>query len=179
MRVFVLTTGKTGSTTFAKACGHITNFTSAHESRCHLSEGRCEFPDQHIEVANRLSWFLGTLDRMYGDDPVYVHLTRPREQVIASMAARWKEGASLLRAMDRGILQRESEEDWTTLAALAAQTMEDNIEMFLKDKTEVIEARTTDLKSGFDRMCRVIGAHVDRDAAHRELEIHHNRRRRR
>jgi len=179
VRVFVLTTGKTGSTTFARACGHITNYTSAHESRCHLTEGRCEFPDGHIEVANRLAWFLGTLDRLYGDDPLYVHLTRPREQVVASMDARWRDGVSLLRAMDSGILQRSPEQDWRELAELTAQTVEDNIGLFLRGKTKVVKASLPDLRPGFDDMWERIGAQGDLRAAHAELEIRHNKRRRR
>lgn len=180
MRVFVLTTGKTGSTTFAAACSHISNFTSAHESRCHLVKARCWFPDRHIEVANRLAWFLGTLDRLYGDGPLYVHLTRPRSQVITSMAARWRDdGASLLRAMDSGILQRSPRRDWPQLAALTAQTVEDNIALFLRDKTNVVDVALPDLRPGFDAMWRRIGAQGDIDAAHAELVVRHNKRRRR
>lgn len=177
MRVFVLTTGKSGSTTFAKACSHIVNYTSAHESRCHLSEARCVFPDDHIEVANRLSWFLGTLDRLYGDDPVYVHLTRPREHVIASMRTRWQNG--LLRAMDDGILQRRPQENWHDLASLTVQTIEDNIALFLRDKTKVVEVSLPDLRPGFDEMWHRISAEGDIEAAHAELTVRHNKRKRR
>jgi hypothetical protein len=179
MRVFVLTTGKAGSTTFAAACGQITNYTSAHESRCHLVEGRCEFPDRHIEVANRLAWFLGTLDRLYGDEPLYVHLTRPRKHVIASMEAQWKDGVSLLRAMDCGILQRSPSQEWRELATLTAQTAEDSIALFLRDKSQVVRAALPDLHPGFEEMWGRIGAEGDLEAAHAELDVRHNKRRRR
>ena len=36
MNVFILCTGRCGSLTFTRACGHMTNFTTAHESRVAL-----------------------------------------------------------------------------------------------------------------------------------------------
>ena len=56
MNVFVLCTGRCGSTTFACACRHIENYTAAHESRSHLAgPERFAYPEDHIEVDNRLS----------------------------------------------------------------------------------------------------------------------------
>ena len=40
MNVFILNTGRCGSRTFARACAHITNYTSAHESRSGLHQAR-------------------------------------------------------------------------------------------------------------------------------------------
>jgi len=89
MNVFVLNTGRCGSTTFARACRHISNFSSAHESRTYLfGEERLAYPSNHIEVDNRLSWLLGRLDRKYGDRAVYVHLKRNIHDTAASFVAR-------------------------------------------------------------------------------------------
>ncbi len=56
MDVFVLCTGRCGSTTFIKACAHITNYTAAHESRTGLlGSDRLDYPGKHIEADNRLS----------------------------------------------------------------------------------------------------------------------------
>ena len=64
MNVFVLTTGRSGSLTFAEACRHITNFSCGHETRVGLiGAERLAYPDQHIEVDNRLAWFTGRLER--------------------------------------------------------------------------------------------------------------------
>jgi hypothetical protein len=87
--VFILCAGRTGSTTIIRAFEHAANFTAGHESRADRIIGRCEYPDQHIEADNRLSWFLGTLERLYGDEPLYVHLTRDRQAVVESHLARW------------------------------------------------------------------------------------------
>ena len=43
-------TGRCGSTTFARACTHIANFTTAHESqRAPLGDERLNYPVSHIE----------------------------------------------------------------------------------------------------------------------------------
>jgi hypothetical protein len=89
MRVFVLTTGRSGSTTFAAACSHLTNFTSGHESRWNSSpHERLEFPDGHIEIDNRLTWFSGMLHARY-PAARYVHLTRDPDMVARSFQRRW------------------------------------------------------------------------------------------
>ena len=81
MNIFILNTGRCGSTTFIRACQHISNFTATHESRSGLiGEERLNYPDNHIEADNRLSWFLGRLDRKYGDNAFYLHMSRDRSQ---------------------------------------------------------------------------------------------------
>ena len=67
MNVFILNSGRCGSTTWIRACTHIDNFSAGHETRSHLSgDARLDYPDRHIEADNRLSWLLGRLDRQYG-----------------------------------------------------------------------------------------------------------------
>ena len=80
--VFVLCTGRCGSTTFDRACRHMTNWTAGHETRSHLTgPDRFAYPPRHIEADNRLSWMLGRLEQAYGADAAYVHLTRDAEAV--------------------------------------------------------------------------------------------------
>jgi hypothetical protein len=90
MNVFILNTGRCGSTTFVKACEHITNFTTAHESRMHLiGNQRLAYPDNHIEADNRLAWFLGRLEAAYGDRAIYVHLRRDPLKTARSFEKRY------------------------------------------------------------------------------------------
>jgi hypothetical protein len=85
MNVFVLCTGRCGSVTFSKACGHITNFTSGHESRRKVwGAARFAYSDNHIETDNRLAWLLGRLDAAHGRDARYVWLTRNEDDVVES-----------------------------------------------------------------------------------------------
>ena len=114
MRVFVLGTGRCGTTTFARACAHIENFTSGHESNARfIGESRLEYPTDHIEADNRLSWMLGALGARYdGTEVLYVHLRRDPDEVARSFELRWESGfrASIIRAFAHGIVQRI--EDW-------------------------------------------------------------------
>ena len=93
MNIFILNTGRCGSTTFIQACKHITNFSCAHESRTAiLGKERMDYPDDHIEADNRLSWLLGRLDKKYGDDPFYVHLKRNENDTARSFTRRYSSG---------------------------------------------------------------------------------------
>lgn len=68
MNIFVLNTGRCGSTTFIQACTHIENYSCAHESNISsLGKERLNYPEDHIEADNRLSWLLGRLDKRHGD----------------------------------------------------------------------------------------------------------------
>ncbi len=134
MNIFVLNTGRCGSTTFIKACAHIDNYTSAHESRSGMiGEERMNYPPDHIEADNRLSWFLGRLDDRYGNNAFYVHLHRDRDKTAHSFATR--HGRSIMRAYEHGILINTPRR----LAALDLaldyyDTVTSNIRCFLKDK---------------------------------------------
>jgi hypothetical protein len=81
--IFVLCTGRCGSMTMAEACKHATNYTAAHESP--LLRYGLVYPDNHIEVNNRLTWFMGLLDKLY-PAARYVHLTRDPDAVAISHA---------------------------------------------------------------------------------------------
>jgi hypothetical protein len=50
MNVLVLSTGRHGSTTFARACNRIQNYSAVHRSRSGGLEGRMEHPGNHIEL---------------------------------------------------------------------------------------------------------------------------------
>ena len=103
MNVFVLTTGRSGSLTFAEACRNMNNFSAGHETRVgQLGEARLDYPDNHIEVDDRLSWLLGRLEEAYGDEAFYVHLKRNDEDTAASRMRRWNK--PLMRAYRAGIL---------------------------------------------------------------------------
>lgn len=179
MRVFVLTTGRSGSTTFARAASHISNFTAAHESRSDRHHARLSYPDDHIEVDNRLGWFLGSLGKLYGDDPLFVHLIRDPGEVAESYSKRFDGAISLMRAFAQDVLQRAAvpvdQETRMAIARLCVATLEDNIAAFLRDKSKVVKASLPDLRPGFDEMWERIGAEGDLTAAHQDLRRRYNR----
>lgn len=174
MNVFVLNTGRCGSVTLAAACQHLTNYTAGHETRAALlGEDRLAFPDQHIEADNRLSWVLGRLDKAYGDQAAYIHLVRDPTAVARSFAKRYNTG--VIRAYERGILMRgEQPRKPIDVCMDYVQTVNENIELFLKDKTKKMRFELEHGERDFIEMCDLIGAEGDRDACLVELTKKHN-----
>ncbi len=185
MNVFVLSTGRCGSETFAKACRHMLNFTAAHESNSPVLHNgvrqpyrTLKFPDHHIEVDNRLSWFLGSLEKEYGDHAYYVHLLRNREDVARSICARGEE--SILFSYASGILQYYnharglSEAQRYEIGLQYWDTVNDNIESFLRNKTRQKTMWLHDIKGPFAEFWHEIGATGDLGAARAEWDIKHN-----
>jgi len=81
MNIFVLSTGRCGSTTLAQASQHIQGMSAAHESQ--RGEWKRSYPDNHIESDPSLQRLLGWLGREY-PGAFYVHLERRREAVVRS-----------------------------------------------------------------------------------------------
>ena len=169
MRVFVLTAGRTASQTVALACEHIDGMTAAHESRRRMIENRLDYPDNHVEVDNRLAWFLGSLERLYSDDQTfYVFLRRDPERVAASYIKRWHITVSIVRAFYHGILmcrnKKPTEDDKMASARLFVQTVEDNITTFLRSRTNYAVINTENLEPDFLAFMDTAGLTGDRDA---------------
>ena len=163
MRVFVLCTGRTGSVSLAEACKHMTNFTSGHESkaRC-LGEERLRFPDQHIEIDNRLTWFLGQLHETYGQEPYYVHLLRDRDKTAHSYNKRWQAYHSIVRAFASSILKlrprKLSEAERLQVSYDYCDAANSNIRLFLRDKPRQMEIDLDAIEQGFTQLWQEIGA---------------------
>jgi hypothetical protein len=174
MNVFVLSTGRCGSTTFIEACRYITNFTSSHESRARIAgPERLKYPAQHIEADNRLSWFLGRLDREYGDRPFYVHLRRDDRKTADSLLNRYHSG--IMRAYAAGILMRKNAHHEPMAVCLDyCDTVNSNIECFLKDKPHKMTMRLETAKTDFRVFWSRVGAQGDLDAALAQWEVRHN-----
>ena len=175
MNVFVLCTGRCGSTTFYRACKHITNFSAAHESRSHLlGESRLQYPARHIEADNRLSWILGRLENAYGDDAIYVHLKRDRIDTAHSFTRRYNR-RSIIKAYREGILLRYPKDSDPMGTALDyCDTIDSNIEAFLRDKTRRMLFSLENAKCDFPRFWELIGAEGNYAAALAEWDVPHN-----
>ena len=174
MNVFILNTGRCGSTTFIKACQHINNYSAAHESRAtFIGEQRLAFPDNHIEADNRLSWILGRLDNTYSDNAFYVHLMREKNSTAESFSKRTDFG--IMKAYREGILMQEQENDSALeLAHDYIETIETNISLFLKDKTHTLEFNLENAEQDFARFWQAINAQGDFEAALTEWNTSYN-----
>jgi hypothetical protein len=174
MNIFVLNTGRCGSTTFIKACEHITNYTSAHESRSgFIGEAHFQYPPNHIEADNRLSWFLGRLDKTYGNDAFYVHLKRNEVDTARSFVKRCNTG--IIGAYRADILMRCPPDSDPMAACLDYyHTVNSNIESFLKDKTRVMIFSLETAKRDFQSFWSLINAEGNFSAALAEWDIAYN-----
>ncbi len=174
MNVFVLSTGRCGSTTFVRACTHITNYTAGHVSRAGmLGSERMAFPKDHIEADARLPWFLGRLDEAFGDDALYVHLTRNDQAVARSHVDRWHFG--ITKAYREGILHDLPEGvDPMSLTMDYVHTVNANIRYFMKQRPHTMLFRLEHAKEDFKAFWTRIGAQGDLEAALDEFEVRHN-----
>lgn len=180
MNVFILCTGRSGSTTFMRACKHLTNFTSGHESLSgKIGSERLNYPDWHIESDNRLSWFLGLLDKKYGDkDVFYIHLRRSKEKTVESYNGRWHVKGSIVKAFTNGILMtplnKTNEEKRLQICNDYYDTVNANIELFLKDKTNKLTVTLENIEEGFTEFWNKIPAEGNFEDAIMEFRQKHN-----
>lgn len=181
MNVFILSAGRCGSATFVHACSHIKNYSTAHESRSNLIEGRLDYPDNHIESDNHLSWFLGRLDERYGDDAYYVHLKRDIDAQARSWAKRYgkneyKKRGYMWAYRNRLIWKGEKNAslDKLSICRHYIDTVNSNICMFLKDKSRQMEFQIESAKKDFERFWYNIDAEGDVSMAIEEWSKNYN-----
>ena len=175
MNVFILSTGRSGSTTFARACTHIQNFTSGHESNIgQLGSNRLNYPDNHIESDNRLSWFLGRLEQEYGDRAFYVHLKRDRMETASSYSKRFSEGF-IMQAYSRGIyVGLPSNTSDLDICLDYYDTVNSNIEIFLQNKSNKMNFSLQNAHEDFQIFWKSIGAEGDLSASLAEWDTSYN-----
>ncbi|MDY6805896.1 MAG: sulfotransferase [Cyanobacteriota bacterium] len=177
MNIFVLCTPRSGSYTFAKACGHISNYTVTHEAKSRLlGKKRVVYPENHIEVDNRLAWFLGYLDEIYGDNAFYVHLMRDREKTAISINKRWNLPASIVSAYGRAILVRGDRQEENDLEVCEDyyDTVTKNIQLFLKDKSHKMVFSVENARENFQEFWQKIGAEGNLDLGLETWFVKHN-----
>lgn len=173
MNVFVLCTGRCASMTFSMACRHLVNFTVGHETQAGLlGSARVEFPDDHIEVDNRLTWFLGRLAKRYGKDAFYVHLKRDRLKAAESFLRRYDDGvmAAWRRHIHMG-LHEDADPLVVCLDYVDAVTA--CIEHFLRDK-QWLEVNVETIADDFPRFWRWISGTGNLGAAMDEWRHRYN-----
>jgi hypothetical protein len=181
--IFVLSPGRSGSKTFVEAASYLTNYSAAHESlSSRLGDERFAYPENHIEADNRLTWFTGELAKRFTSDVLYINLIRDFDATVDSFHHRLQNSsyrASIMTAFGHGIVMKPG--DWRKdqereLAAFYVQTVQSNIEHFLKDR----EHRVVHLEDGgasFDEFLQFIGAEGDLAKVRSTwLEVHNARR---
>ncbi len=158
----------------------MTNFSAAHESRSELTgKARFIFPENHIEADNRLSWQLGELDKHYGKNAFYVHLKRDQEATAKSFMTRFLLPKSMIYAYANGIKKSPPEivdrKKRYEICLDYVDTVNLNIEAFLKDKPQQMKIEIENIHSDFKNFWQHIKAEGDFDLALSEFDKKHNR----
>lgn len=175
MNVFILNTGRCGSTTFIKACKHIENYSCAHESKVsEMGHERLNFSENHIEADNRLSWFLGRLDEKFGNDAFYVHLKRDDAETAKSYSTRLFSGGIIPAYINGIIFGRNSQVSGLSVGLDYCNTVNSNISLFLKDKDKKMDISLEHIKEDFVRFWEAIGAQGNLKAALAEFDVKYN-----
>ena len=179
MKVIVLCSGRTGSTTLYRSCQHIDNFTVNHESQVELlGARRFDFPDQHIEIDNRLIWQLGSLEQHIGDRALYVHLTRERSAVKQSFINRLYQPKSIFysycESIKKSTPENLSSDEIADLADDILDNIDANIRYYLKDKTHQMEFQIENYQQDFALFWEFINAKGDLEKALAEWSKKYN-----
>ena len=182
MNVFILNTGRCGSSAFIKACSHITNYSSAHESKNGLlQKSRFNYPKNHIEADNRLSWQLGKLDKAYGNDAIYVHLKRSTKDTARSFARRYSDGiikafyiTLISNNQPKAIKRMSKQSEPIDVAIDYCDTVNSNIKFFLKDKKHKMLIKIENIDKDFILFWKLIDAKGNINDALNEFNIKHN-----
>lgn len=130
MNIFVLTAGRTGSKTFARACSHATNVTVGHESLANCAAMRLDYPLDHIEVDSRLVWFTGELSLQW-PRALYVRLVRDLHACAESHLRRMDKGRSIARMWRNGVLQGGRRGDEFEACLSYVRSVGFNVHLFL------------------------------------------------
>ncbi|SEE23770.1 hypothetical protein [Jiangella alba] len=171
LRVFVLGTGRCGSSTFIKACRHIDNYTAAGGSLPggEIAANRLDYPEAHIEVDRRLCTRLDTLRAAYGSNSLFIHLRRDPAQVAASIAGDWRAQEPVLRSLAPTVVASHGSSP-LELARRYVDSVRAGIESF---RATVPYSMTIDLeraRSQFAEFWYRIGAEGDHAAAAGEFD---------
>ncbi len=171
--VFVLTADESGSAIFANACKYISNYSCGFETNISKTgTARVNYIKGNIEIDNRLSWFLGRLDKTYGNDAYYVHLIQDTETTAKNLNTKWKLKHSVARAFNHHILMKNNADPNITNDLV--ETINENIFLYLKDKKHKITINIKDPKEAFSSFIEAIDAEGDIDSAIQELLLSQN-----
>jgi hypothetical protein len=149
-----------------------------------LGGPRLHYPDNHIEVDNRLSWMLGRLGEAYGAAAFYVHLKRQEDGVVESICRRIGDRFDKMEldvARRQGIvvahklvLMGAPGASVADLARDYVRTVDANIAAFLASMPRKMEFRLEEARADFPRFWGAIVAEGDLAAATAEWETRYN-----
>lgn len=176
MNIFILSTGRCGSTSFIKACQHAVNYTAGKETRYKLLfPKKWEYPVGHIESDPRLWCQLQVLDQ-YFPSAWYVHLTRDVNEVIDSYVHKFTKRSDPIGQMRAWAeLRGRRVDDPRELALDMIITMRTTIDNFIMGRPHMT-IDINDVERKFEDFWIWGNLRGDMEAAQREFLLKHNAR---
>ena len=139
MNIFIISPGRTATTTFSKILSHLKGFTSDHESNVKkLGTTRLDYPSNHIECDNRLIFFLAGLTEKYSRDGILVILKRDNELIARSYNKRWAK-IGIMKTWSQGIHMRDITDNNLDVGRDFVDYCYKNLDFFKKFWKDVIE----------------------------------------
>jgi hypothetical protein len=168
----------------------VTNYSCLQESQSHQTGlDRIAFPDNHIEVDCRLSFYLGLLLQRY-PDALYINAVRDPDAVALSYATRMSDAQSPVMFIARRLRSTPSLSDahahhivkgrWRLGADDRLRAMLDMVAAMnaniraMASGSRYLEVDIDDPDDGFARAWELMGAEGDLPAALREVHVAHN-----
>jgi len=156
VNVFVISPGRTATTTLSQALSYIDGYTTGHETNViKLGAQRVDYPNYHIECDNRLAWFLPRLTKKYGDNSVLVIVKRDIEKIAQSYNRRWAK-INIMKAYSQGILMRKLNENNIDVCLDYVQNVYEHLEYFRKDWRFVVEIDMEAPKEGVVKLLQIL-----------------------
>lgn len=156
MNIFLISPGRTATTTFSEAFKKVEGYTSSHESRCqYLGEDRVLYPKNHFECDNRLVWFLPRLTEKYSKTSILVNIIRDRNDIAKSYNKRWA-GIRIMKSYSQGILMRPVEINNFDVCLDYVNNAYEHIKYFSKDWKYYIEIDIENPRDGVEEICRIL-----------------------
>ncbi|WP_127116203.1 sulfotransferase domain-containing protein [Shimia sediminis] len=139
--------------------------TAGHETRVKETyETRLNYPNNHIEADNRLTFFLPQLTEKFGNDAVLVIVVRDRKKIAASYSKRWFK-TNLPKLYSQGILLRDFHENSDTLLEGMVDWMYDTIFFCSKYWKHVVIFDLENPREGLSALAEKITFDVDKAEA--------------
>lgn len=157
MNVFIISPGRTATTTIANAFSCLPGYTSGHETKVkYLGDERVDYANNHVECDNRLAWFLPRLTSKYSNDGLLVILNRDREKIAASYNKRWYK-INIMKAYSQGILMRDFTENNADVCRDYVRSVNEQLAFAKSHWKKCITIELEDIDKGVDQIVEFMG----------------------
>ena len=157
MNVFIISPGRTATTSLSHTFSHLNQHTSGHETRTKfLGDDRVKFDENHVECDNRLAWFMPRLTAKYNQTGLLIIVRRDVQKIAKSYDKRWYK-INITKAYSQGILMRDLEENSVEVCADFATNIYEQLDFAAGSWTHVVELDLEAPEEGLRQALSIIG----------------------